>query len=212
MTDEQTDVQEVQTEEVTFSEAQQAKIDEIIQAEKAKAKKSATKDMFTAEDVANEVSKQLEAAKARAEEERKVAEMSEKDKKNYENEQLQKQLADLQAERDALKANALKAQLTNEAAKILADKGVAADERTLKFVVKGTADETTEAIDDFISLINDKAEVIRQAGLTGRTPRSNAGSNVKTYSKADFMKLTTSQKSEYRRNNPEAYEQIMSQF
>lgn len=212
MADEQTQLQDELTKEVTFSEAQQAKVNEIVQAEKAKAAKSATKDLFTADDVKSEVAKQLELAKARDEEQRKVAEMSEKDKKNYENEQLQKQLADLQAERDALKADALQSQLTNEAAKILADKGVAADERTLKFVVKGTADETTEAIDDFISLINDKAESIRQAGLTGRTPRSSAGSNAKTYSKAEFMKLTTSQKSEFRRNNPEAYSQIIGQF
>ena len=42
--------------------------------------------------------------------------------------------------------------MTAEASKMSTEKGVTPDERTLVFVVRDTADETTKAIEDFTDL------------------------------------------------------------
>lgn len=183
---------------VEFNEAQQAKVNAIVEREKAKASKSATKGMFTAEDVQQQVKDELAKQQALADEKRKVDEMSEKDKQNYQIKQMQEQLDKLAEEKAQLETDKLQSQLTSQASKILAEKGIAPDERTLKFIVKSSADETQSAIDDFVSLIDEKAELKRQAGLTGRTPRVSGGTEVKNYTIQEFMKLTSNQQAEFR--------------
>ena len=82
-----------------------------------------------------------------------------------------------QAHVDSLIADRLsRADKANEqkTQKALADKGFTADDETLKFVVRETADDTTQAVTDFAKLVDDKAEAKRQESLRGNTP-TNAG-------------------------------------
>ena len=197
--------------ELTFTEEQQAKIDEIVAREKAKAAKSATKDMLTADEVQAQVQAEIEKQRASWEEQQKVEQMSAKDKQNYELQQMQERLQTLQKEKAEIEAKQVRTELTNQASKILAEKGITPDERTLKFVVKSDVDATQTAIDDFIALISDKTEARRQETLGGRTPRTTGGNQTKSYTAKEFMKLSVAERSEFKKDNPEAYDSIFTQ-
>lgn len=194
--------------DIDFTDEQQAKINEIVAREKAKATKSATEGLFSPEDVKAQVQAEIEKQRSLWDEQRKVEQMTEKEKQGYEFKQLQEKLQNLQKEKAEIEAKQVRTELTNQASKILAEKGITPDERTLKFVVKDDADSTQTAIDDFISLIADKTEANRQAGLSGRTPRNSDGSNAKTYTAQEFMKLKSFEQMKFKRDNPEAYASI----
>lgn len=49
------------------------------------------------------------------------------------------------------------------------------NEATLKFVVREDADATQEAVEDFVKLVEDKAEAKRQETLKGSTPKIGTG-------------------------------------
>ena len=197
--------QDPNTEEVTFTEEQQAKVDEIVKRSKAQA----TKNLMSDEQVQEKVREALDNFKKEQEQAKKVSEMSEADRRKHDAEQLQQERDDLAKQVSELQQAQLHTQLTAEASKILSAKGVTPDERTLSFVVKDNVDDTQEAIDSLVELIDEKAEAKRQAGLRGYTPRSSNGNNVQTYTKDEFMNLSTAEKVAYKKANPTGYEQIM---
>ncbi|WP_419154637.1 DUF4355 domain-containing protein [Weissella bombi] len=154
--------------EVTFTEEQQAHVDSLIA------------DRLSRADKANEskLQKALGDARAKWDEEQKeaadIANMSDKQRKEHDQEKANEALTQAQAEADQLRAELNHTNMVNEASKMLADKGFTADEETLSFVVRDTAEDTTQAVTDFAKLVDDKAEAKRQESLRGNTP-TNAG-------------------------------------
>lgn len=153
-----------------FTDEQQAHIDSLIA------------DRLSRADKANEQKTQQALADARTkwDEEQKeaadIASMSDKQRKEHEQEKANEALNQAQAEADKLRAELNHTNMVNEASKMLADKGFTADDETLKFVVRETADDTTQAVTDFAKLVDDKAEAKRQESLRGNTP-TNAGAS-----------------------------------
>jgi len=191
--------------EVTFTPEQQEKLNEIINKTVAKERKNA----ISQDDLAQIITDERTKWQAEQEEAAKVAKMSETQKQQYEAKQRAEELAQARAEAESLRNELTRNTMTAEASKMLAEKGVTPDERTLGFVVRDTADETTKAIEDFTDLVNSKAEALRQNTLTGKTPSNRGSQSFKTYSKADFMKLPVGEQMAFKRNNPEAYAQII---
>ncbi|KAA8453971.1 DUF4355 domain-containing protein [Weissella paramesenteroides] len=66
--------------------------------------------------------------------------------------------------------------MVNEASKMLADMGFTVDEETLNFVVRDTAEDTTQAVTAFAKLVDDKVESKRQEVLHGQTPNNASAS------------------------------------
>ena len=56
---------------------------------------------------------------------------------------------------------------------MLSEASIAADEETLDFVVKETAEGTKEAVTKFISLVDKTAEIKMKQALTGKSPQVN---------------------------------------
>ena len=118
-----------------------------------------------------------------AEEASKIAKMNEEQRKEYEVQKNNDDLVAAQQRADELQSQLNQLNMTNEATKILADKNIVADEKILSFVVRETADDMLAAVNDFVALVNDKAELMRQAALVGKTPksgRSGSGSGGKS--------------------------------
>lgn len=59
---------------------------------------------------------------------------------------------------------------------MLADMGFTVDEETLNFVVRDTAEDTTQAVTAFAKLVDDKVESKRQEVLHGQTPNNASAS------------------------------------
>ncbi|MBU7567968.1 DUF4355 domain-containing protein [Weissella hellenica] len=156
--------------EVTFTDEQQAHVNAMIA------------DRLSRADKSNEskLQKALADARAKWDEEQKeaadIASMSDKQRQEHEQEKANEALTQAQAEADKLRAELNHTTMVNEASKMLADKGFTADEEALNFVVRDTADDTTQAVTDFAKLVDDKAEAKRQESLRGNTP-TNAGAS-----------------------------------
>ncbi|MBO0438962.1 DUF4355 domain-containing protein [Candidatus Enterococcus ikei] len=86
---------------------------------------------------------------------KKLAEMDEKEKTDYEKQKLQ-------AEIDALKKEKTLVEMANTATSMLADKGIKANEGILSFVVKDSAEGTSESVKTFVDLINVEREAIKE--------------------------------------------------
>ena len=118
---------------------------------------------FTRDDVAKMIAAETKKAVTSAEEKwraekdeaKKLAEMDDKEKTDYEKQKLQ-------AEIDALKKEKTLAEMANTATSMLADKGIKANEGILSFVVKDSAESTSERVKTFIDLINVERETIKE--------------------------------------------------
>lgn len=146
------------------------------------------------------------------EEAEKIAIMGDDEKTQYEREQLQRQLEESQKEIAQLRSDQNRAALKEQATKVLSEKGIVADELTLKFVVADTADETQQNIKDFTKLVEDKSEAKRQDSLRGNTPRIGSGSSTIKYTLSQFMDLPSTEQAEFKRHNPTAYANIAAQI
>ena len=130
--EEQVDAQqEVEATEKTFTQAQ---LDEIIQKEKAKAKRSAEKEY-----------------QAKMDEAEKLRQMNETQKAEYEQEKQRAYIAELEA-----KIN--RSGLEREASKMLSEGGIVVDDKILGLVVQNTAEATQEAVEGFVALVNELAD------------------------------------------------------
>lgn len=167
--------------EKTFTQSQ---LDEIIQKEKAKAKRSAEKEY-----------------QAKMDEAEKLRQMNESQKAEYEQEKQRAYIAELEA-----KIN--RSGLEREASKMLSEGGVVADDKILGFVVKDTAESTQEAVESFVALVNDLADKKVGEKLKGKTPKKMEDVSDGGITKEQFNKMGYQSRNELLQNNPELYHKL----
>lgn len=167
--------------EKTFTQSQ---LDEIIQKEKAKAKRSAEKEYQAKMD---------EAEKLRA--------MNESQKAEYEQEKQRAYIAELEA-----KIN--RSGLEREASKMLSGGGIVVDDKILGLVVKDTAEKTQEAVESFVALVNDLADKKVGEKLKGKTPKKMEDTSAGEITKEQFNKMGYQSRNELLQNNPELYHKL----
>ena len=179
---EQASVQEEeQTTEKTFTQSQ---LDEIIQKEKAKAKRSAEKEY-----------------QAKMDEAEKLRKMNEVQKAEYEQEKQRAYIAELEA-----KIN--RSGLEREASKMLSDGGIVVDDKILSIVVKDTAESTQEAVESFVALVNELADKKVGEKLKGKTPKKMEDTSAGEITKEQFNKMGYQSRNELLQNNPELYHKL----
>lgn len=179
---EQASVQEEEKNtEKTFTQSQ---LDEIIQKEKAKAKRSAEKEY-----------------QAKMDEAEKLRKMNEVQKAEYEQEKQRAYIAELEA-----KIN--RSGLEREASKMLSEGGIAVDDKILGLVVKDTAESTQEAVESFVALVNDLADKKVGEKLKGKTPKKMEDTSAGEITKEQFNKMGYQSRNELLQNNPELYRKL----
>ena len=179
--EEQVDAQQEESTEKTFTQAQ---LDEIIQKEKAKAKRSAEKEY-----------------QAKMDEAEKLRQMNEAQKAEYEQEKQKAYIAELEA-----KIN--RSGLEREASKMLSEGGIAVDDKILGLVVKDTAESTQEAVESFVALVNDLADKKVGEKLKGKTPKKMEDTSAGEITKEQFNRMGYQSRNELLQNNPELYHKL----
>lgn len=164
--------------EKTFTQSQ---LDEIIQKEKAKAKRSAEKEY-----------------QAKLDEAEKLRQMNEAQKAEYEQEKQRAYIAELEA-----KIN--RSGLEREASKMLSEGGIAVDDKILGLVVKDTAEGTQEAVESFVTLVNELADKKVSEKLKGKTPKKMEDTSAGEITKEQFNRMGYQSRNELLQNNPELY-------
>ena len=167
--------------EKTFTQSQ---LDEIIQKEKAKAKRSAEKEY-----------------QAKMDEAEKLHQMNETQKAEYEQEKQRAYIAELEA-----KIN--RSGLEREASKMLSEGGIAVDDKILGLVVKDTAESTQEAVESFVALVNDLADKKVGEKLKGKTPKKMEDTSAGEITKEQFNRMGYQSRNELLQNNPELYHKL----
>ena len=167
--------------EKTFTQSQ---LDEIIQKEKAKAKRSAEKEY-----------------QAKMDEAEKLRQMNETQKAEYEQEKQKAYIAELEA-----KIN--RSGLEREASKMLSEGGIAVDDKILGFVVKDTAESTQEAVESFVALVNELADKKVSEKLKGKTPKKMEDTSAGEITKEQFNRMGYQSRNELLQNNPELYHKL----
>ena len=175
------DQEEEKTTEKTFTQSQ---LDEIIQKEKAKAKRSAEKEY-----------------QAKMDEAEKLRKMNEVQKAEYEQEKQRAYIAELEA-----KIN--RSGLEREASKMLSEGGIVVDDKILSIVVKDTAESTQEAVESFVALVNDLADKKVGEKLKGKTPKKMEDTSAGEITKEQFNRMGYQSRNELLRNNPELYHKL----
>jgi len=173
--------EEEKTTEKTFTQSQ---LDEIIQKEKAKAKRSAEKEY-----------------QAKMDEAEKLRKMNEVQKAEYEQEKQRAYIAELEA-----KIN--RSGLEREASKMLSGGGIVVDDKILGLVVKDTAEKTQEAVESFVALVNDLADKKVGEKLKGKTPKKMEDTSAGEITKEQFNKMGYQSRNELLQNNPELYHKL----
>lgn len=169
---------EVESTEKTFTQSQ---LDEIIQKEKAKAKRSAEKEY-----------------QAKMDEAEKLRQMNETQKAEYEQEKQKAYIAELEA-----KIN--RSGLEREASKMLSEGGISVDDKILGLVVKDTAESTQEAVESFVALVNELADKKVSEKLKGKTPKKMEDTSAGEITKEQFNRMGYQSRNELLQNNPELY-------
>lgn len=177
---EQASTQE-ETTEKTFT---QAELDDIVQKEKAKAKRSAEREY-----------------KEKMDEAEKLRKMNAEQKAEYEAQKQADRIAELEAQ---LNRNGLE----KEASKMLSEAGIVASDDILSFVVKNDAEGTQEAVNALSSLVNDLADKKVSEMLKGKTPKKVEQSTTGAITKTQFDKMGYKDRNELLQNNPELYHQL----
>ena len=173
--------EEEKTTEKTFTQSQ---LDEIIQKEKAKAKRSAEKEY-----------------QAKMDEAEKLRKMNEVQKAEYEQEKQKAYIAELEA-----KIN--RSGLEREASKMLSEGGITVDDKILGLVVKDTAEKTQEAVESFVALVNELADKKVSEKLKGKTPKKMEDTSAGEITKEQFNKMGYQSRNELLQNNPELYHKL----
>ena len=173
--------EEEKTTEKTFTQSQ---LDEIIQKEKAKAKRSAEKEY-----------------QAKMDEAEKLRKMNEVQKAEYEQEKQRAYIAELEA-----KIN--RSGLEREASKMLSEGGIVVDDKILSIVVKDTAESTQEAVENFVALVNELADKKVGEKLKGKTPKKMEDTSAGEITKEQFNRMGYQSRNELLQNNPELYHKL----
>ncbi|OLS39132.1 hypothetical protein BTR25_13450 [Bacillus sp. MRMR6] len=142
--------------------------------------KTYTQEEFEAE-IKRRVAREKKAAEKAIAEAEKLAKMNEEQKRQYAFEKLQNELEEYKR-KDAYNT------MSKEAAKMLAEHEIVADEQVLSFVVKETADETTETVNAFVELIKTKVQEGIKKSLAGTPPKKGNTPAGKIASKEEIMK------------------------
>lgn len=171
-------------EKITEKTFTQSQLDEIIQKEKAKAKRSAEKEY-----------------QAKMDEAEKLRKMNEVQKAEYEQEKQKAYIAELEA-----KIN--RSGLEREASKMLSEGGIVADDKILGIVVKDTAESTQEAVEGFVALVNELADKKVGEKLKGKTPKKMEDTSAGEITKEQFNKMGYQSRNELLQNNPELYHKL----
>lgn len=171
-------------EKVTEKTFTQSQLDEIIQKEKAKAKRSAEKEY-----------------QAKMDEAEKLRQMNEAQKAEYEQEKQRAYIAELEA-----KIN--RSGLEREASKMLSEGGIAVNDKILGLVVKDTAESTQEAVESFVALVNDLADKKVSEKLKGKTPKKMEDTSAGEITKEQFNRMGYQSRNELLQNNPELYHKL----
>lgn len=167
--------------EKTFTQSQ---LDEIIQKEKAKAKRSAEKEY-----------------QAKMDEAEKLRQMNEAQKAEYEQEKQKAYIAELEA-----KIN--RSGLEREASKMLSEGGIVVDDKILGLVVQDTAEATQEAVEGFVALVNALADKKVSEKLKGKTPKKMEDTSAGEITKEQFNRMGYQSRNELLQNNPELYHKL----
>jgi len=93
---------------------------------------------------------------------KKEATLSGKELQEYKEKEAQRKLDSAQEEIERLKQENAKRDLRDEAINTLSDKDLPVNDKVLNFVVKDTADDTLEAIDDLAELFKEQKEEYAQ--------------------------------------------------
>ncbi|MDW8759706.1 DUF4355 domain-containing protein [Streptococcus suis] len=173
-----------QAEETTEKTFTQAELDEMIQREKAKAKRAAEKEY-----------------KAKMDEAEKMRDMNEAQKAEYE----AKKQADYIAK---LEAKINRSGLEKEASKLLSEGGLIADDKILNFVVKDTAEDTLEAVNSFTALVNDLADKKVSEMLKGKTPKKVEQTTSASITQKQFNRMSYRAQLDLQKSDPELYEKL----
>ena len=173
--------EETETAEKTFT---QAELDDIVQKEKAKAKRSAEREY-----------------KEKMDEAEKLRKMNAEQKVAYESKKQAERIAELEAQ---LNRNGLE----KEASKMLSEAGIVASDDILSFVIKDDAEGTQEAVNALSDLVNDLADKKVSEMLKGKTPKKVEQSTTGAITKKQFDKMGYKDRNELLQNNPELYHQL----
>lgn len=128
--------------DVQFTPEQQEKVNQIV-ADRVKAEQK------KAEDAVNEA--------------KKLEKMNDQQKQQYELKKAQDRIKELEAKENLY-------QMSKEASKMLADKGVSPTEDLLEFVTKETAEDTEKTVNTFLKLVDSEVEKQVAEKLKGSTP------------------------------------------
>lgn len=153
-------IEEIQEEEVVEVEEKlltQEEVNRLIAQSKSKAKEEAKKELEA---------KYQEQLQSEVEEAKRLAKMNE-------DEQQEHQLKKLQEELEALKKKEAQYGLAKEASKMMAEKGIVADDALLKVLVTEEAETTHDAVKNFLSLFEAKVQEGVKVALSGTPPKAN---------------------------------------
>lgn len=169
----------------------QDEVNRLIAQSKSKAKEEAKKELEAEyqEQLQSEVDEALRLAKMN------------------EDEQQAHRLKKMQEELEALKKKEAQYGLAKEASKMLTENKIMADEKTLRFVVKDTAEETQTAVKEFVELINEKVEQGVKEALAGKAPKV-ATQRMQSINKEQFDKMGWKERTELKQTDPELYKQL----
>lgn len=170
--------QEEQSTEKTFT---QSEVDDLIKKRLAKQEKSFDKRM-----------------QEKLDEAEKLRQMNEAQKAEYEQEKQKAYIAELEA-----KIN--RSGLEREASKMLSEGGIVVDDKILSLVVKDTAESTQEAVESFVTLVNDLADKKVGEKLKGKTPKKMEDTSAGEITKEQFNRMGYQSRNELLQNNPELY-------
>lgn len=101
----------------------------------------------------------------------KEATLTGKELQEYKEKEAQRKLDEAQAEIERLKQENIKRDLKDEAIKTLSEKGMPVNEKVLNFVVRDTADDTLQAIDDLGEILREQKEENAQT----KPPKTSGG-------------------------------------
>ena len=173
--------QEVESTEKTFT---QSEVDDLIKKRLSKQEKSFDKRM-----------------QEKLDEAEKLRQMNEAQKAEYEQEKQKAYIAELEA-----KIN--RSGLEREASKMLSEGGIAVDDKILGLVVKDTAENTQEAVESFVALVNELADKKVSEKLKGKTPRKMEDTSAGEITKEQFNRMGYQSRNELLQNNPELYHKL----
>lgn len=187
--------------------------DEVVDTEQEKAstqeQPEATEKTFTQAEVDDIVQKRLSKAEKsfekkiqeRIDEAEKLRKMNAEEKAKYEAEKQADYIAELEA-----KIN--RSGLEKEASKMLSEAGIVATDEILEFVVKDSAENTQETVNNFTALVNDLADKKVSEMLKGKTPKKIEQSTAGAITKEKFDRMGYKSRNELLQNNPELYAQL----